>query len=90
MVTTPAVLTLLSAAGENPAKPLARHQNGEWGVMLAADAKENDFSVRHGFRILSNYAVGRAGDGVWILIRWNVNLAGSVFESAVRCPTGMA
>ena len=35
--------------------------------MSPADAKENDFSVKHGFRILSSYAVGCAGERVWII-----------------------
>ena len=37
-------------------------QNGDWGVVSPADAKENDFSVKLGFRALSSYAVGRAGE----------------------------
>jgi hypothetical protein len=65
VVATPAAVALLSAAGENPAELLARHQNGDWGVMPPEDAKENDFSVKHGFRIISSYAVGRAGERVW-------------------------
>ena len=60
-------LALPPGAGENPAELLARHENGDWGVMPPADAKENDFSVKHGFRILSSYAVGRAGERVWII-----------------------
>jgi hypothetical protein len=66
-VATPAVLALLAGAGENPAELLARHQNGDWGVVPPADARENDFSVKHCFRILSSYAVGRAGERVWII-----------------------
>ncbi len=67
VVATPAALTLLSAAGENPVELLARHQGGDWGVVSPADAKENDFSVKHGFRILSSYAVGPADERVWII-----------------------
>jgi hypothetical protein len=67
VVATPAVLALLAGAGENSTELLARHQNGDWGVVSPADAKENDFSVKHGFRILSSYAVGRAGERVWII-----------------------
>jgi hypothetical protein len=39
------------------------------GVSVAepVDAKENDFFVNHGFRIISSYAVGRAGERVWII-----------------------
>ncbi len=35
--------------------------------MPPADAKENDFSMKHGLRILSSYAVRRAGERVWII-----------------------
>ena len=34
---------------------LARHQSGDWGIVCEADKKENDFSVKNGFRILSAY-----------------------------------
>jgi len=50
-----------------PCRAPARHQNGDWGVVPPADAKENDLSVTHGFRIISSYAVGRAGERVWII-----------------------
>ena len=64
---TPAALALVVGVGENSAELLARHQNGDWGVVSLADAKENDFFVKHGLRILSSYAVGRAGERVWII-----------------------
>ncbi len=67
VVATPAALALLTGAGENPAKLLARHQSGDWGGMTPADAKENDFCVKHGFRIISSYVVERAGERVWII-----------------------
>ena len=60
-------LAFLAGADENPGELLVRHQNGDWGVMPPADAKENDFSMKHGLRILSSYAVGRAGERVWIV-----------------------
>jgi hypothetical protein len=67
VVATPALLALLAGAGDNPAELLARHQCSDWGVVPPADAKENEFSVRHGFWISSSYAVGRAGERVWII-----------------------
>ena len=66
-VATPAVLALLAAAGETPAELLARHQSGDWGEVPPEDARENDFSVKQGFRILSSYVVGPAGERVWII-----------------------
>jgi hypothetical protein len=67
VVATRAALALLAGAGENPTELLARHQKGDWGIVPPADAKENDFSVKHGLRILSGYVVGRAGERVWII-----------------------
>ena len=31
--------------------------SGDWGELCAADRKENEFSIRHGFRILSAYTL---------------------------------
>jgi hypothetical protein len=67
VVATPAALALLAAVGENPAELLARHQSGDWGEVPPEDARENDFSGKHGFRIISCYAVGRAAERVWII-----------------------
>jgi hypothetical protein len=36
-------------------------------VVPPVDAKENDYSVKNGLRILSSYAVGCAGERVWIV-----------------------
>ena len=63
-VATPAALALVATAGENPAEPLARHQSGNWGVVPPTDAKENDLPLKHNWRILSSYAVGRVGERV--------------------------
>ena len=45
---------------------LARHLSGDWGEVCAEDAKENEFSLQHGFRLLSAY---RLSDGtkIWII-----------------------
>ncbi|MDQ5809367.1 MAG: hypothetical protein M3358_01195 [Actinomycetota bacterium] len=67
VVATPAALTLLEGAGENPSELLDRHQHGDWGVVPLTDAKENDYSVKNGLRILSSYAVGCAGERIWII-----------------------
>lgn len=39
--------------GELPSKYLSRHLTGDWGEV--EDAKENELSVREGYRILSVY-----------------------------------
>jgi len=42
-----------------------RHLRGDWGDVSEADAKENDFSVKNGFRIMSVYTID--GDTIWII-----------------------
>lgn len=45
---------------------LTRHMRGDWGDVCDEDWKENDFSLEHGFRILSAY---KSKDGVkfWVI-----------------------
>ncbi len=67
-VATPAVLEVLAAAETSPTELLARHQSGDWGEVPPEDARENEHSVRRGFRVLSSYPVGESGEGrVWII-----------------------
>jgi hypothetical protein len=67
LVATPAALALLASAGENPAVLLARHVSGDWGEVSLEDARENELSVREGFRIVSSYPVGSDGARVWLI-----------------------
>ena len=65
-VGTPSALALLrSAEGDLLPKLLERHQSGDWGDVPPEDARENEFSVRYGFRVLSSYRV--AEDKLWII-----------------------
>ena len=57
IVMTPGAAAAFAATGERPFPFLARHQRGDWGAVSREDAAENDFSVAHGFRILSAYAL---------------------------------
>jgi hypothetical protein len=45
---------------------LSRHRTGDWGNVCAADARENELSLRDGLRLFSVY---HAGDGTkfWII-----------------------
>ena len=68
LVATPGVLALLrSSAVDEDLLPtlLERHQSGDWGEVPREDARENEFSLRHGFRIISAYRVG--GERVWVV-----------------------
>ena len=67
LVATPGALALLAGAGEDPAGLFARHVSGDWGEVPPEDARENDLSVREGFRIVSNYPVGSDGARVWLI-----------------------
>jgi hypothetical protein len=64
IVATPAALALLASAGVSPAEHLVRHQSGDWGEVPAQDARENELSVREGFRIISSYPVGEASERI--------------------------
>jgi hypothetical protein len=66
VVATPGALAALEAAGDPAAKFLARHARGDWGNVDTDDAKENDLSLREGFRILSAYQTAD-GTGLWII-----------------------
>nr|WP_198004757.1 hypothetical protein [Rubrobacter xylanophilus] len=67
LVATLGALALLAGAGGDPARLLARHAFGDWGEVPPEDARENELSVREGFRIVSSYPVGGDGARVWII-----------------------
>ncbi len=66
LVATPGAIELLRSAGEDllPAL-LERHRSGDWGEAPPEDARENEFSVRYGFRIVSSYWV--AEERLWVI-----------------------
>ena len=66
LVATPGALDALTAAGVAPRSLLRRHQRGDWGEVPPEDAKENELSVREGFRVLSSYPL-ETGSRVWII-----------------------
>ena len=66
LVATPGALALIRRVGEDHLPTLLeRHRSGDWGEVPEEDARENEFSARHGFRIVSSYRV--AGDKLWII-----------------------
>ena len=66
VVATPGALQALENAGQEPEEFFNRHDRGDWGEVSEADKQENDFSVTHGFRILSAYTTS-AGEHLWII-----------------------
>ncbi len=45
---------------------LSRHQSGDYGDVCEDDRRENELSVKEGFRILSAYRTGK-GERIWII-----------------------
>jgi hypothetical protein len=66
LVSTPGALEALINAGQSPVEFLDRHIAGDWGQVCAADAAENELSVKEGFRILSVYTL-KTGTRIWII-----------------------
>lgn len=66
IVGTPGALRALIKAEQEPLELLIRHVTGDWGLLDDEDKKENEFSVEHGFRILSAYELD-TGVKVWVI-----------------------
>lgn len=66
VVATPGALTALQESSEEFSSYLRRHNGGDWGELDEHDRKENEFSLEHGFRILSAYKL-RNDVTVWII-----------------------
>jgi len=66
VVATPGALEALEEAGQGAIEFLRRHAAGDWGEVDAEDAKENDLSLKEGFRILSAYRTNK-GRRIWII-----------------------
>jgi hypothetical protein len=65
VVATPGALTVLSEAGEDPLRCLSRHASGDWGEIDDHDRRENERSLKYGWRVLSSYPIGEGK--VWII-----------------------
>jgi hypothetical protein len=66
IVATPGALAAIKKAGQQPGEFLTRHVNRDWGDLDEEDRKENEYSLEHGFRLLSAYKTN-AGDRLWII-----------------------
>lgn len=66
IVATPGALAALERANQKPAEFLCRHLSGDWGALDAHDIAENEYSLAHGFRLLSSYRT-TAGETLWIV-----------------------
>src|SRR5260370_4691634 len=66
IVATPGALAALERAKQTATCFLARHATGDWGELEPTDIAENEYSMAHGFRLLSSYQTG-AGEKLWII-----------------------
>ena len=66
VVGTPGALQALEDTEQHPVELLARHVTGDWGDLPEEDIEENEFSVEHGFRILSAYRLP-TGVRIWVI-----------------------
>ena len=70
IVGTPGALIAMEEAEQKPVELLVRHVTGDWGYLDDEDKKENELSVREGFRILSAYKL-ETDVKVWIITEWD-------------------
>ena len=66
VVATPGALAAIGKSGQQPGDFLSRHVRGDWGEVPPEDINENEFSLQHGFRLLSAYRTN-AGDRLWVI-----------------------
>lgn len=66
IVATPGALEALERAGQEAKCFLDRHASGNWGELGEQDRRENEYSLQHGFRILSSYTTN-AGEKLWVI-----------------------
>ena len=66
IVATPGVLAALEQASQGAHEFLTRHVSGDWGELDADDRRENELSLREGFRLLSAYRL-TTGEKMWII-----------------------
>jgi hypothetical protein len=68
VVSTPGALQ--ACGREYLSECLLRHVQGDWGIVCADDAAENELSLKQAFRLLSAYPIDPANPGkgnIWII-----------------------
>ncbi len=66
LVATPGALEAFGRNRQTPIDFVNRHSNHDWGDADDEDKRENEYSVAHGFRILSAYRLIDA-TRIWII-----------------------
>lgn len=67
IVATPGALAALGKAGQTPLDFLSRHVCGDWGELDESDRKENELSLKRGFRLLSSYHTSADNTKIWVI-----------------------
>jgi hypothetical protein len=63
---TPGALAALGSLEVSPSELLERHASGDWGDVPHEDARENEYALEHGFRVMSSYPLS-GGVRVWVI-----------------------
>jgi hypothetical protein len=66
LITPGAARAIEVSSGDSILQLLSRHLSGDWGDLSPEDRQENEFSLEHGFRLLSAYKL-TSGERVWII-----------------------
>ncbi len=66
IVATPGAVRALNDSSQSPFEFLRRHVSGDWGRLDVDDKRENELSLREGFRLLSAYRLS-TGVKLWII-----------------------
>lgn len=66
VVATPGALAALERTKQPASCFLARHATGDWGTLEPEDVAENEYSIVHGFRLMSSYQTD-ASETLWII-----------------------
>ncbi len=66
ILATPGVLRALERANQSGVEFLERHAARDWGELDRGDIAENEYSLEHGFRLLSSYTTS-VGEKLWII-----------------------
>lgn len=67
---TPGAQEAIREAGQLPLEFLLKHQAGDWGEVCEEDRRENELSLKEGFRLLSAYRT-REGEKLWVITEWD-------------------
>jgi hypothetical protein len=66
VVATPGALEVLGNLEVSPSELVERHAAGDWGDVPSEDARENEYSLVHGLRLLSSYPLP-GGERIWVI-----------------------